>query len=257
MRFPGTFNLGYNNDFVPLGTFIVTMSKEKHKHSESAADLKNEKPKQTKSKDKPMAEPTMPAKETNDANDAETANQAAATDADTPTFTAEQNAMLIKMKTEEKKTWKEIANTLGKEVGEVKERWKEVRPDKHGDASAIGDTWKKNELKPQEANRKEKRKGDEKASEDDGAVLLMPDHNFSNEEVRLKGSIHTVDCGNADEFVSLTYSPTYLTRNSRRCGAVLPMRSGQRLIAKSTPSISKPKSLARMLNYQSRWKSYK
>ncbi len=250
MRFPGTFNLGYNNDFVPLGTFIVTMSKEKDKHSESAADLKNEKPKQTKSKDKPMAEPTMPAKENNDANDAETANQAAATDADTPTFTAEQNAMLIKMKTEEKKTWKEIANTLGKEVGEVKERWKEVRPDKHGDASAIGDTWKKNELKPQEANRKEKRKGDEKASEDDGA-------NFSNEEVRLKGSIHTVDCGNADEFVSLTYSPTYLTRNSRRCGAVLPMRSGQRLIAKSTPSISKPKSLARMLNYQSRWKSYK
>lgn len=139
-----------------------------------------------------MAEPTTPAKENNDAKNAETANQAAAADDGTLTFTAEQNTMLIKMKTEEKKTWREIAAALGKEVGEVKERWREVRPDKQGDTSAIGNTAKKDELKPQEANKKEKRKGDEKANEDDGTVLLMPDHNFSNEEVRLEGSIHTL-----------------------------------------------------------------
>ena len=194
MRLPGTFNLGYNNDLVPLSAFIVNKNTEKDKHSETAADLKDKKPKQTKTKDKPMAEST--AKEKDDSKNAETANQSSAANDGTPTFTAEQNAMLIKMKTEEKKTWKEIATALGKEVGEVKERWREVRPDKQGDASAIGNAAKKDELKPQEANKKEKRKGDEKANEDEDTVVLVPDHNFSNEEVRLKSSIHTFDNGN-------------------------------------------------------------
>jgi hypothetical protein len=122
----------------------------------------------------------------NDAKDTEAANQAAAANGGTPTFTSEQDAMLIKMKTEEKKTWKEIATALGKEVGEVKERWKGVRTDKQGDANAIGDTAGKREAKSQEANRKEKRKANEKASEDDAPLALVPDHNFSGEEVRLK-----------------------------------------------------------------------
>jgi len=228
--------------------FTVSKSKEKDKHSEAAADLNDEKSKQTKSKNKPMAEPAAPAKDNNDTKDTEPANQAAAANGGTPTFTADQDAMLIKMKTEEKKTWKEIATVLGKEVGEVKERWKEVRPDKQGDASAIGDAAEKVEPKSQEANRKEKRKGNEKAIEDDGPLVLVPDHNFSGEEVRLKGSIHFFDRGDTNVFISLTCSPTYFTRNSTICGAVLPIHSGRRLVAKSTPAISESNSPARTNN---------
>jgi hypothetical protein len=246
MRLPGTFNIGYNNDLLPLSVFTVSKSKEKDKNSEPAADLKNEKSKQTKSQDKLMAEPAT--KENNDAKDTEAANQAAAATGGTPTFTSKQDAMLIKMKKEEKKTWKEIATALGKEVGEVKERWKGVRPDKQGDASAIGDTVEKREAKSQEANRKEKRKDNEKASEDDTPLALVPDHNFSDEEVRLKGSVHFFGRGHTDVFISLTCSPTYSRRSSRRCGAVLPVHSGRRLVAKSTPTISKPKSPAWMNN---------
>ena len=140
-----------------------------------------------------LIEPTEPAKDNNDAKDAESSNHAAANDG---TPTPEQDAMLIKMKTEEKKTWKEIATALGKEVFQVKERWKEVRPDKQSDAIVIGDAAEKRELKPQEANRKEKRKSNEKSREDDGPLILTPDHNFSGEEVRPKSSVPFFSRGN-------------------------------------------------------------
>jgi len=239
MRLPGTFNFGYNNDLVPLSAFTAAKSKEKEKHSEIATDLNDEKSKQTKHKDKPMAEPPK---------NVQAVKQAATTNGDTPAFTAEQNAMLVKMKTEEKKTWREIATALGKEVGEVKERWKEVRPDKQSNESAVGDATKKDESKPQEANKKEKRKSNKNTNEDDGPILLIPDENFSSEEVRLNGSIYSFDHGDTDMYISFKCSPICLARSLRSCGVVLLMRSGRRPIAKSILSISEPKSPARMID---------
>jgi hypothetical protein len=99
-------------------------------------------------------------------------------------FTGEQDRQLIKLKAEEKKSWKEIAAELGKEVGEVEERWQKVRPVGQDNNKSDGEL-KKDET--QEANKKEKRKDWSGALglAEVTAIEVEPDEHFRLEEVCL------------------------------------------------------------------------
>lgn len=163
MRLPGTFNIGYNNDLLPIG--VIAAARRECRASETAANTSVKK----KKSDTKL--------QTNGGKDAK------ATENDSG-FTAKQDKKLLKLKLEEKKTWKDIATALGKDVGQVKERWQHVRPDKQdGDKATAGGDAKKEESK-HEGNKKDKRKDNKDADESD-EIVLEPDTNFNFDEVCL------------------------------------------------------------------------
>lgn len=173
MRLPGTFNIGCNNDLLPIHA-LAAARRERRESLESEANS--------------TAQKKKPDPKTNDTSKSGTKDTKTMDDSDG--FSRKEDKKLIKLKTEDNKPWKDIATELGKKVDEVKARWQKVRPDKQeggekdkdGEAKKDG---KKDESKKEEANKKEKRV-EKKAlmqMDNDGAIVLEPDEHFNFEEV--------------------------------------------------------------------------
>jgi hypothetical protein len=188
MRLPGTFNIGYNNDLLPIHAIAAARRERRASElSEANAASKKKKP--------DSRTPDAAKKDKSDKNNKIEDG-----------FTKKEDKKLLKLKTDEKKTWKDISAEMGKTVSEIKERWKTIRPDKEGGEKDKGDG-KKDEKKQEESNKKEKHKNDKKKAlmelADDGCLILEPDEHFSFEEVRLAFSWSFASGANNSQLIIL------------------------------------------------------
>jgi hypothetical protein len=172
MRLPGTFNIGYDNHLLPI--HAIAAARREHRLSEASADI----PLKKKSSD-----PKLKADGGKDDKDTKAAKAA-----ESDGFTAKEDKKLLKLKTEENKSWKDIAAALSKDVGAVKERWQKIRPDKQEKQDGDKPAGEAKKEEKQEANKKEKRSDHKKGvmhlGEDDD-IILEPDENFNFDEVNL------------------------------------------------------------------------
>lgn len=235
MRLPGTFNIGYSNHLLPIQA--IAAARRERRLSEASADIPLK---------KKGSEPKLSVGGKNDKATKDTKST------ENDGFTAKEDKKLLKLKTEENKSWKEIATALAKDVGAVKERWQKVRPDKQDSDKPAGEAKKEEK---QEANKKEKRSDSKKGlmqQGEGGDIILEPDENFNFDEVGLSQHALMVDFPDAHRSSSSWSLRLSSKTRSKNCGVVSPIASGKPPSARSILGILGRRSQAR--KFLSVWK---